>query len=263
MTARTGLSLAILLLVSLYVASLLWGDFARPLGHSSAAKSAGAAPATILWAWEEHEDLRAIDLQRIGVAFLAERVFLGETVQVYPRRQSILVSDRAYAVAVIRLEAASGFVDSDELRAETADAVLRAATLPAIRGIQVDFDAAASQRQFYADVLRRVRSRLPAQMGLTITALVSWCASPDGWLRNLPVDAAVPMYFRLGKHAGQWEVHEPLCLGNIGTSIDEPGLTPGAVDQSRTYLFAPRPWTAEQIAILNQNRFPIQSRGDQ
>jgi hypothetical protein len=88
---------------------------------------AAAAPPMMIWAWEEPEDLRSVDVRRVGVAFLAERVFLGRDVKVAARRQRILAPDGVYAVAVVRVEAVRGFVDSNSLRAETADAVLRAA----------------------------------------------------------------------------------------------------------------------------------------
>ena len=234
--------------------SRIVSNLGKPVGF------AGSAPATMLWAWEEPEDLRRIDMQRVGVAFLAERVFLANDVRVYPRRQSILVPDGAYAVAVVRLEATSAFADSSQLRTEAATAVLRASVLPEIRGIQVDFDATASQREFYSDVLRQVRSRLPARMGLTMTALVSWCSATDGWLKNLPVDAAVPMYFRLGKHAGDWEVREPLCAGNIGVSLDERNRAPEDSREMRTYVFSPRPWTLQQLTLLNRDGLPSNKR---
>ena len=231
------------------------GDSHATPALSKAAKPVDSAPATMLWAWEEPEDLRGIDPQRLGVAFLAERIFLSNDVHAYPRRQSILAPDDSYAIAVVRLEASHTFVDSSQLRTEAAGAVLRAAALPKIRGIQVDFDATASQRQFYADVLRQVRSRLPARMGLTMTALMSWCSSPDGWLRGLPVDAAVPMYFQLGKHTGGWEIREPLCTGNIGLSTDEPDAGPRISNGTTTYVFSPRPWTSQQLAVLNREGF--------
>jgi hypothetical protein len=70
----------------------------------------------ILWAWEEPVDLRGIDPQRVGVTSLGERAFLGGDVGVYRRRQSILVPDGAYAVAVVRLESRPDFVDSSQLQ---------------------------------------------------------------------------------------------------------------------------------------------------
>jgi hypothetical protein len=227
----------------------------------------GAAPTVMLWAWEEPEDLRLLDTRRAGVAFLADRVFLGQDVLVVPRRQSIHVPEGIWAEAVVRIETRSGFKDTEKLRSETAQAVLRAAALEKIRGVQVDFDATASQRAFYADVLRRVRAGLPRGLQLSMTALVSWCDASvaDGakvdWLRGLPVDSAVAMYFRLGPLKGQWQVHEPLCAGAVGVSTDEAALAlqrigPELQAGGHVYLFAPRPWTQQQIAVVNGGGFP-------
>jgi hypothetical protein len=249
MKAVTGFGVACLL-----ASLLLRGD--SGVASRPSCSSRGAGPPTIVWAWEEPEDLRALDPARTGVAFLAERVSLGNVVQVVPRRQPILVPGSVYAVAVARIEVGSGFRDSPALRQQTAAALLRAAALPGIRAVQVDFDATASQRDFYADVLRRIRADLPPQLGLTMTALVSWCAESDGWLDGLPVDAAVPMYFRLGRHLGRWRVREPLCVGNVGVSTDEPGSAPRLGPADRAYVFSPRPWTPDQLARLNRSGFP-------
>jgi hypothetical protein len=260
---RTSTRLRTTVLVSAGVcASLMLLGHARDRPNlNRSAKLGELAPPTMLWAWEEPEDLRGIDPRQVGVAFLAERVFLGARARVNPRRQNLLVPSNVYAIAVARMEADPAFEDSETLRKEASDAVLRAADLPNVRGLQVDFDATASQHEFYADVLRQVRSRLPPRMGLTVTALVSWCSSSQGWLRELPVDAAVPMYFRLGKHAGGWEIREPLCTSSVGVSIDEPGLATNSLrDGTRAYVFAPHPWTGEQLAVLNREGFPSKFR---
>jgi hypothetical protein len=230
------------------------GARASALAGSSAVL--GAAPPVMLWAWEEPEDLRRLDPKRAGVAFLADRVFLGRDLRVLPRRQAILTPDGVFAVAVVRMEATAEFADSPELRAETAAAILKAAALPRVRGLQVDFDAASSQREFYADVLRRVRAGMPPGRSLTITALVSWCAEQHGWMADLPVDAAVPMEFRLGKHVGRWAVREPLCAGSLGLATDEPErFDRNSRAGKRIYLFAPGPWTLAQISQVNGERF--------
>jgi hypothetical protein len=247
--------------MGLGAALVLRGDARTATTPSAGGRSAAYAPPLMLWAWEEPEDLRGIDRQRIGVAFLAERIFVGRDVRVLPRRQSVLVPDKVYAVAVARIEAGAEFADSAALRRETAKAILRAAALPGVRGVQVDFDATASQREFYADVLKQVRSPLPQGVGLTMTALVSWCAEPSGWMHELPVDAAVPMYFRLGEHVGRWEIREPLCAGSAGVSTDEGMAAPDVRGEWQVYVFAPKPWTAEQIAVLNRSGFPNNARG--
>jgi hypothetical protein len=248
-----------LLGVGLLFASGLRGDLRAGVG---AGRMTGDAPRMILWAWEEPEDLRTADPRRLGVAFLAERVFVGQDVDVVPRRQRILTPDGMWAEAVVRIEAERDFVDNAATRKSTAEAVLDAARLSGIRGVQVDFDAGESQRAFYADVLPQVRAGLPQGVRLEMTALVSWCSQEDGWMRSLPVDAAVPMYFRLGEHVGWWGVREPLCDGSIGIATDEPAIPPESMSGGqRLYVFAPRPWTAGQLTELNEGMIPQDRRG--
>ncbi len=260
-SVRIAVRTAAVLAMGLGAALVLRGDARTGTMPSAGVRSAADAPPLMLWAWEEPEDLRGIDRQRVGVAFLAERIFVGRDVRVLPRRQSVLVPEKTYAVAVARVEAGMALADSAALRRETAEAILRVAALPGVRGVQVDFDATASQREFYAGVLRQVRSRLPQGAGLTMTALVSWCAEPSGWMHELPVDSAVPMYFRLGEHVGRWEIREPLCEGSAGVSTDEGMAAPDLSGERQIYVFAPRPWTAEQIAVLNRSGFPNNARG--
>jgi hypothetical protein len=238
-------------------------------GAAPAGKTAWFAPdmpRTILWAWEEPEDLRTADPKSVGVAFLAERVFLGSEVNVVRRHQPILVPQGIWAEAVVRLETQAGFADDETSRQAAADAILWAARLPNLRGVQVDFDATVSQREFYADVLRRVRAALPRTEGLEMTALLSWCSQSESrqngnWIRSLPVDAAIPMDFRLGKHVGNWTIRQPLCLGSIGISTDELYVGGRAVRAQANaarhdFVFAPRPWTPEQLAIANRGGIP-------
>ena len=101
-------------------------------------------------------------------------------------------------------------------------------------------------------------------MPLSITALLSWCASaPDNgnpdkgnWLAALPIDEAVPMFFRLGGRTrpGQdksgYTLREPLCQGSRGISTDE--SWPLVDHPLRLYVFAPHPWTSLQLAALNK-----------
>ena len=258
---RRGLAVGAL---TLYAALWLHGDSGR--SPSFRIYPAVASPRVMLWAWEEPEDLRGLDPYHAGVAFLAERLFLGDTVRRAPRRQPILTPKDIYAVAVVRIEVGKGFIDSKAIREQTAGALLEDAKLPGVRGLQVDFDATASQHSFYADILKQVRSRLPAGQTLTITALVSWCAeegtSPKDWLRQLPVDQAIPMEFRLGKQTGNWAIREPLCQSTLGIATDEPlrtsaqtQLTSAGLAAKTLYIFSPRPWTPSQLSILNSGNF--------
>lgn len=242
-----------------------------PVNSPAAMVPAGAMPHIVLWAWEEPEDLRSADARRVGVAFLAERIFVDKDVATIPRRQPILVPNGIWAEAVVRIEAGRNFEDNEASRRDTANAVLKAAGLQGVRGVQVDFDATPSQRAFYSELLRRVRHQLPAGERLEMTALVSWCAQPESWMHTMPVDAAIPMYFRLGKHVGWWGMREPLCSGSVGVSTDEPFADEplavrwprrSAPEAGRTvYVFAPRPWTLEQLALLNDGEVPEDVKG--
>lgn len=222
-------------------------------------------PPTVLWAWEEPEDLSAVSSNSVGVAVLAETLFLAADtnraapgIRVVHRHQPLKVAPGTAVMAVVRIIALAGFQDSLDLRRQTSQALSQLAHENGVRAVQVDFDATRSQRGFYAGVLRQLRPQLPTGMPLSITALLSWCAAAPGegdWLAQLPIDEAVPMYFRLGgshRPAGDktgYRILEPLCLGSNGISTDE--SWPVLDARARLYLFAPHPWTANQLAALS------------
>jgi len=225
-------------------------------------------PQTVVWAWEEPEDLRSAPVATAGVAFLAETLFLGAerndfaagtpAVRMVSRHQPLAVAAGAPIMAVVRLIALKNFRDTAELRAQTTAALAGVARRPGLRALQIDFDATRSQRSFYAAVLRRLRPQMPGGMPLSITALVSWCAavpgSADDWISTLPIDEAVPMFFRMGGSPGGaksgYPLREPLCRGSEGIATDEswPQIRTG----ERIYVFAPRPWTTAQLAALEE-----------
>ena len=61
----------------------------------------------MLWAWERPEDLRFIDTDRVGVAFLAATAILrGDTVVPRPRMQPLQVPPGTTLKAVVRVEVA-------------------------------------------------------------------------------------------------------------------------------------------------------------
>ena len=62
-------------------------------------------PRKIIWAWERPEDLRFLDPNKFGVAFLAQTVFLeNDTVAPKRRRHPLDVSPGTYMIAVTRIE---------------------------------------------------------------------------------------------------------------------------------------------------------------
>jgi hypothetical protein len=213
-------------------------------------------PQTMLWAWEIPEDLRGLDVSRAGVAFLAAEIRVGTNVTVRPRMQPIALQPGTWVMADVRVEPTAGFVDSAAMREATVRAIVGTAAQQGVRGVQVDFDATATQRDFYAAVLRKVREELPRQMPLSMTALVSWCGE-GSWVSSLPVDEAVPMFFRMGGPAGpratrgrsQDGVRASVCRGSVGVSTDE--KWPAIGERQRVYVFRDGAWTKEEIARLN------------
>jgi hypothetical protein len=208
-------------------------------------------PQTILWAWERPEDLRFVDPREVGIAYLACTIGLrGDGVAVRPRLQPISYPPEAVRIAVFRVETdreRRPSLSVGQRRAVVA-AVLDRARDAGVAGVQIDFDAALSQRAFYRDLLVDLRDGLPASTPLSMTALASW-AVHDRWLEGLPVDEVVPMLFRMGADGKRVRAYldagedfaEPLCRTSVGFSTDEPRakVPPGR----RVYLFSPTSWT--------------------
>lgn len=215
-------------------------------------------PPVMLWAWERPEDLSFLDPARAGVAYLAGTITLsGREVLWSPRFQPLAVPEGASVLAVVRIEWRPGGRPecTSEQACSVAERLLRVASKPGLAGIQVDFDAAASQRGFYRTILEVVRGGLPSGRLLSITALASWCLD-DRWAQSLPVDEAVAMLFRMGpgapdtrrrllRGAGRLE-GEPAA--SFGVSMDEP--MPGPLPRGRVYCFNPKPWSKAAFQTL-------------
>jgi Protein of unknown function (DUF3142) len=230
--------------------------FSPPLRASDHAR----LPATILWAWERPEDLRFIDPHLVGVAFLSRTVRIeGDHVIVAPRRQPLSVPPGTSIVAVVRIETSRTAVLDDARRASVARAIV-GVNQPGFAGVQIDFDAIASERSFYRALLRDVRVGLPAPVHLSITALASWCHG-DPWLEDLPIDDAVPMLFRMGPDGESIRRHlsaggdfaAPRCRSSVGLSTDEPW--PRLPANRRFYIFHPRSWNGDAFhAVFDERR---------
>lgn len=207
-------------------------------------------PRTMVWAWERPEKLDFIDPREVGVAFLARTIYIrGGVVTVRPRLQPLMVTPGTALMAVVRIES-HGVASAS--RAEVEHAILDATELRGVRALQIDYDARASERDFYRALLVDVRRVLPSSMPLSMTALASWCES-DNWISGLPVTEAVPMLFRMG--AG--ESYQPgedfrpgVCRSSVGISTDEP--LPAIPRGRRVYIFHPRSWSAIELRAAVQ-----------
>lgn len=210
----------------------------------------------VFWAWDEPEDMSALAGGNAGVAYLAATIKLDGAIHVSPRLQPLTIALNTPVITVVRVETRPGFRDTPRTRDAVTAAILDAANRPDLHALQIDFDAARSERDFYTAVLKQIRARLPQTTTLSITALLSWCAHDD-WIHALPVDEAVPMYFRLGKEAhnvlngnSAYAIREPLCTMSVGIATDEPSRNL-SLDGKRVYIFNPRPWTAHQLQLLS------------
>src|SRR5689334_12878717 len=220
-------------------------------------------PNQILWAWERPEELEFLDSQKFAVAFLAQTLVLkNDDVEYKPRRQPLKVNPDIKLIAVTRIESqkTTGLPSalSATQKQKLLDLVLKTAQLRNVAAIQIDFDAARSEREFYRDLLKELRQKLPDNMPLSMTALASFCVG-DRWLDDLPVDEAVPMIFRMGADTHSIrtfltsgnDFKEPLCRRSYGIALDEPlGIN---FDRSRRkYIFNVRPWSETDISALQQ-----------
>ena len=199
-------------------------------------------PLVVLWAWERPERLGYLDPRQAGVAFLAGTITWREGhVTWRPRYQALEVPARTVVMAVIRMESNSLPLPNPNT---IASRILEAVELARVHDVQIDFDARLSEREWYATVLRVVRQRLRANVSLNITALASWCLG-DPWIRNLPINDAVPMLFRMGQGepSGVTDFSAEVCRSSVGISTDEALLT--VPRGRRLFIFHPRPWTPE------------------
>jgi len=229
-----------------------------PLPRSSVRLRLGAFPKNTLWAWERLDDLRSIDRKSFGVAYLEATVRLAGGLSVIWRRQPLLVPPDTVLICVVRIEAPAGSSDLGDpaLSAKVAEIIAAARELRDASAVQIDFDARRSQRAFYRAVLTDLRRRLPDSVPISVTALASWCAGDD-WISNLPVEEAVPMYFRMGpehrpaeRPGWSYPIREPLCSAAAGVSTDE--AWPRMDFRHRLYVFHPRPWN--RVALENLER---------
>ena len=229
--------------------------------HRAAGTSGRAElPRLMLWAWERPEDLRGVDPHAAGVAFLARTLYLsGDGVGVRPRLQPLRVANGAPLVAVVRIESAFGNTPtySAQQRSATADAIAKVAQSSGLRGVQIDFDARVSEREFYRALLVDLRKQLNPNISLSITAGASWCIGDD-WIEGLPIDEAIPMLFRMGvdqRNVGIYlgagrDFRSSGCRASLGLSTDE---SRGALPKGRRiWMFSPRVWDAKSLALAEK-----------
>jgi hypothetical protein len=196
-------------------------------------------PRLVLWAWERPERMEFLNPRSAGVAFLARTVsWRAGQITSRPRLQPLRVPPGTALMAVVRLE--SSGLPLPQAGAVSAE-ILKAAAMPGVRALQVDFDARLSERDWYRQLLHELRGGMNASIPLSMTALASWC-DRDNWMAGLPVSDAVPMLFRMGagEPKGARDFRVGVCRASFGISTDE--LPADLPHGRRLFVFHPRAW---------------------
>jgi hypothetical protein len=200
----------------------------------------------MLWAWQRAEDLSYIDTHATGVAYLAgtAKILSNGSSEFEPRLQPLRLQPGTAVLAVVRIESTARHAEAPI--APLVQSLSQVMHAPAIRGLQIDFDARSSERTFYASLLSALNKRSRVPVG--VTALASWCEG-DQWLERTGIAEAVPMFFRMGKdETHDMQVSSSLCASSIGLSTDErwPLHRPPGIQ--RIYVFTPRAWNREMYS---------------
>ena len=219
----------------------------------------------VLWVWERPENLYFMKNENVTYAFLVGTVTKTDNGLIpYPRKQPLRIPDNSKRVAVVRIEDKSNrklFTDHD--LEQISNFIINSCTkLENNISCQIDFDATQSQLDFYKRLLVAVRTKLPANIKLSITSLVSWCTTnEEPWFIDSPIDEIIPMFFRLGVEANTyWNkiTQETLilnraCQKSIGISTDEE--LPGKVylKDKIIYIFNNRHWNRSNWDIIKSN----------
>jgi Protein of unknown function (DUF3142) len=221
---------------------------------ASLAAAATPPPKLVLWSWYAEEDLRFVKDNDIGVAYRALSLrFEGrDRVLPEPRFAPLRLSPDTWQMVVVRCDydTQSRPAFSAEQRRLAAAMIAEIVAVSGVPAVQIDFDAPQSAYPFYRQLLADVRDRLGPNIFLSMTALVSWCESPQSWLAGAPVDEIVPMAFHMGRaeqavvtmlqRGGQFAF--PGCRGSLGLELA--GLLRPRRGE-RTYFFGQ--WTPTTV----------------
>jgi hypothetical protein len=221
----------------------------------------------MLWAWEEPIDLRFLQPNQAGVAFLAASFHLeGDRIDFAPRMQPLRVAPSTYLMAVVRIDSSieARPAYSMRQRRELVQSIVEVVATTGVKALQIDFDARQSERTFYRALIPDVRKTVGPSVFLSITALASWCEEGN-WVGGLGADETVPMLFRMGPTGGavrarlveRGQFPSRACRSSIGYTPDEPGVS--LKRYQRVYVFPPWGWVwnARQVdAVLRETSRP-------
>jgi hypothetical protein len=230
-------------------------------GVERGASPAAAPEELYVWSWQRSEDLSFIDPAATKLALWIATITVHEQgFDTQARANPVRYPQGTEVLPVVRLETALA-PDAPTL-ALIAEQIAALVTPLGAHEVQLDFDATVSQRGAYRQLIEGVRAELPAYR-VSITALASWCVG-DPWIEALPIDAAVPMYYRMGPDADEvrhfLSESRPrlasICADNAGYSLDEPDMP--IVAARRLFLFNAAPWDDATLESA-RSRYGVES----
>jgi hypothetical protein len=225
-------------------------------------------PNKVLWAWKRSEDLRQINPHEYGVAYLACHVFIeGDEVKWESRNQPLKLPPKTIVVPTVRIDVLHREKPTlaEKQLEKTLWLIERAARAPHTAQIQIDFDALETERDFYRSLLVRLRKKLPGSMPISITALASWCLF-DNWIKDLPIDEAVPMMFSLGRDREKVLLYfrshrdfiDERSKRSLGLSLEDTAVNELMIPLAqkrkipvRVYVFTKTAWTQKKLEAVN------------
>jgi len=215
----------------------------------------------IFWVWERPENLYFIKDKNISFAYLAGTITkTDKNLEYYSRKQPLRIPDNSNTISVIRIEDRSkDHIFEDKYLSEISDYVVKSCIEKTSNiACQIDFDATESQIEFYKKLVISVREKLPKEMKLSLTALVSWCVNDKTWFDGLPIDEAVPMFFRLGREEniywqriseGKLNISNS-CQKAVGIATDESVPNNIYMKDKPIYIFNNEYWTQANWDIM-------------
>jgi hypothetical protein len=204
----------------------------------------------IAWLWK---DASVPAFSRAAVAVVDRHIWLaGDKVLVRPGARPHALARGTAVIPVVHVEI-DPLRPPASLRAAgpiVLDAMRSAGRATTAGWVQLDLEARPSQRLEYRELVRKIRTALPPDVKLSVTALAWWCRS-GAWLDGLAADEVVPMFFRMGRDnaklagivARDPSALHPLCrAGSAGFSRQEPFPRGVTSRYRRTYWFDETGW---------------------
>ncbi len=207
----------------------------------------------IIWSWERNEDLTFLN-RNVFVSYYAGSVILKNgRMSISERTQPLKLNSDTKVIPVVRID---NFDNAEDLTAQRiqsiGDFIIEMCNREQVVGCQIDFDAKTSEKPAYTSLISLVRDKLPKNIPLSITALVSWC-DKYSWINDTKIDFAIPMFYRLGPdknsirngYTGQTFMKSSKCANSIGISTDEPLPMRKYIGNRDIYVFNPNSWNEE------------------